>query len=133
MFSWFGESEMSLRLPALLLPATLQLTSSANLLPQVVVLNSGMKSWTVRPCFFIALCFLCTLSARQNAGGTCCVRVLCAFSVLFFSLSLKEVSWHAEGEAEGKMSYCLKKMHLLNELFPFFAPLLQTRVTVISE
>lgn len=133
MFSWFGESEMSLRLPALLLPATLQLTSSANLLPQVVVLNSGMKSWTVRPCFFIALCFLCTLSAGQNAGGTCCVCVLCAFSVLFFSLSLKEVSWHAEGEAEGKMSYCLKKMHLLNELFPFFAPLVQTRVTVISE
>jgi len=93
-----------------------------------------MKSWTVRLCFFISLCFLCTLSAAKNAGGTYCVQMLCVLSVLFFSLSLKEASWHAEGEAEGKMLYCLKKkMHLLNELFPFFAPLVQTRVTVISE
>lgn len=74
------------------------------------------------------------MSAAQNAGGTCCVHMLCVRSVLSFSLSLKEASWHTEGEAEGKMLYCLKKkMHLLNELFPCFVPLVQTRVTVISE
>lgn len=132
----FGKVTMSLKPPALLLPATLQLNFFANLLPQVIVSNSGMKSWTVRPCFFITLCFLCTLSAAQNAGGTCCVHMLCAYPVLF-SLSLKEASWHAEEEAEGRNLYCLekkkKKGHLLNELFPFFAPLVQTRVTVISE
>lgn len=46
-------------------------------------------SWTVRPYFFIALCFLCILSTAQNAGGTCCVHTLCVFSVLFFSQPLK--------------------------------------------
>lgn len=58
-------------------------------LPQVIVLNSGMTSWTVRHYFFIALCFLCILSTAQNAGGTCCVDTLCVFSVLFLSCSLK--------------------------------------------
>lgn len=99
---------MSLKPPALLLPSTLQLAFFANLLPQVIVLNSGMKSWTVKPCFFITLCFLCTFSAAQNAGGTCCVYMLYVFSVLFF-LSLKDASWHAEWEAVGKMSFLKKK------------------------
>lgn len=89
LFSWFWEREMSSKPPALLLPPTLQLTFFAHLLPQVIVLNSGMTSWTVRPYFFIALCFLCTLSTAQNAGGTCCVHTLGVFSVLFFSHSLK--------------------------------------------
>lgn len=85
LFSCFWEREMSPKPPVLLLPPTLQLAFSAHLLPQVIVLNSGMTSWTVRPYFFIALCFLCILSTAQNAGGTCCVHTLCVFSVLFLS------------------------------------------------
>lgn len=120
MFSWFCESNMPLKLPAFLHPVTFHLTFFANLLPQVIVLNAGMKSWTVRPCFFIMFSLYFEHCTKR------CRDLLCSHFVSFLyfsSFSLKGASWHAAGEVKEKMLYCLKKMNLLNELFLFFDPL----------